>query len=222
VAFNGFAAQLTSFLRELRAHNDREWFQAHREEYEQYVLEPARAFVVAIGERITELGDDVHAEPKVRGSILNINRDTRFSPDKTPYKAYLDLWFWQGAGPSRERPGYFLRIEPERTTVGAGMHMFSDEALAAYRTAVEAPDCAAELQAILQALPSGYEVGGKTLKRVPKGFPDNELLKHTGLFASTQLDQPEELYRAEFPDTALRHFRALAPVQQWLVRTLPS
>ncbi|HEY3059240.1 MAG TPA: DUF2461 domain-containing protein [Chloroflexota bacterium] len=220
VAFQGFAAQLTDFLRELREHNERDWFQAHRDEYERYVLEPARECVLAIGERIGELGEDIHAEPKVRGSILAINRDTRFSPDKTPYKAYLDLWFWQGDGPSRERPGYFIRIEPERTTLGAGMHLFSDQALAAYRSAVEDKGRAAALQAIMDALPDGYEVGGKTLKRVPKGFTDNELLKHTGLFASTTTP-PEELFDAASADRVMGHFRNVAPLQQWLVSTLP-
>jgi uncharacterized protein (DUF2461 family) len=60
----------------------------------------------------------MHAEPKVFGSILAINRDTRFSADKT----HLELWFWQGgAGQSRERPGNFFRLTPESLILGAGM-----------------------------------------------------------------------------------------------------
>jgi uncharacterized protein (DUF2461 family) len=72
----------------------------------------------------------------VHGSIFAINRDTRFSADKMPYKTHLDLWFWQGPGPSRERPGYFFRLTPERLILGAGMHAFSDGALERYRRAV--------------------------------------------------------------------------------------
>ena len=64
-------------------------------------MQPARELVLGIGERLRELGDDLHAEPRVHGSILAINRDTRFSKDKAPYKTHLDLWFWHGDGPSR-------------------------------------------------------------------------------------------------------------------------
>src|SRR5690242_13666408 len=95
--FQGFSPELPQFLGALRDNNTREWFQAHRAEYEQLLLEPAREFVIALGELLkAQLGQDIHAEPKVHGSILAINRDVRFSPDKTPYKTHLDLWFWQG------------------------------------------------------------------------------------------------------------------------------
>src|SRR6266568_1749051 len=73
---------------------------------------------------------------RVSWSIFAINRDIRFSKDKTPYKTHLDLWFWQGDGPSRERPGYFFRLTPETLILGAGMHAFSESALARYREAI--------------------------------------------------------------------------------------
>ena len=126
MSFAGFPRELIYFLSELRKNNDREWFQAHRAEYENFLVEPAREFVVALGDCLSSLGSGIHAEPRVRGSIFAINRDVRFSKDKTPYKTHLDLWFWQGDGPSRERPGYFFRLTPETLTLGAGMHGFSD------------------------------------------------------------------------------------------------
>src|SRR5579864_4328469 len=139
MSFHGFSPELPLFLGSLREHNTREWFQDHRDQYESLMLQPAREFVLAIGERLQQLGPDIHAEPKVFGSILTINRDTRFSKDKTPYKTHLDLWFWQGDGPgsNRERPGYFFRLTPESLILGAGMHAFSaDGTLERYRHAV--------------------------------------------------------------------------------------
>src|ERR1700681_2431213 len=129
MTFDGFRLELLEFLRNLGDNNNREWFLAHRQDYAQYLLEPAREFVLAMGECLPRLGEDIHAEPKVRGSIFAINRDIRFSNDKRPYKTYLDLWFWQGDGPSRERPGYFFRLMPESLVLGAGMHAFSAVAL---------------------------------------------------------------------------------------------
>src|SRR4051794_18350024 len=92
--FQGFLPALLAFLRDLGAHNSRDWFQAHYAEYQALLVDPARAFVVTMGERLPALGADIRAEPPVRGSILAINRDIRFAKDKSPYKTYLDLWFW--------------------------------------------------------------------------------------------------------------------------------
>jgi len=223
VAFSGFAPELISFFDQLRLNNNRDWFQAHRDVYERCYVDAARDFVVAMGPRLAELGEGIHAEPKVRGSILAINRDIRFSPDKTPYKTYLDLWFWQGDGPSRERPGYFLRLDAEHLTLGAGMHLFNDTALGAYRQALQDPAQAQSLHNAVSTLEhGGYILGGQTLKRVPQGFPnaDESLLRHTGLVASTTLDASAAL-QPTLVDTALGHFRQLQPLQQWLVTILP-
>src|SRR5262249_21133670 len=93
-AFTGFSPRIVDFLQGLADHNSREWFAAHRADYEATYLQAAREFVLAVGERSSELGAGLHAEPKVFGSILTINRDVRFSKDKSPYKTHLDLWFW--------------------------------------------------------------------------------------------------------------------------------
>src|SRR5437764_10108719 len=102
MSFGGFPRGLLAFLRELREHNQREWFQAHYDEYQACLVVPARAFVQAIAEPIKrDLGEDVHADPRIGGSILRLSRDVRFAKDKTPYRTNLDLWFWQGGGASR-------------------------------------------------------------------------------------------------------------------------
>jgi hypothetical protein len=75
----------------------------------ELIVDPAREFVLAMGECLPQLGSHMHAEPKVRGSMFT---------------------------PSRERPGYRVRLSPERLMLGAGPHAFSDTALARYRHAV--------------------------------------------------------------------------------------
>ena len=225
-AFQGFSPELPQFLADLRENNSREWFQAHRERYEAVLMQPARAFVMAMAEPLkARFGPDVHAEPKVHGSILAINRDTRFSPDKTPYKSHLDLWFWQGHGPglSRERPGYFFRLTPESLILGAGMHAFSAEAaLAAYRRAVLDETLGPRLEHLAHYL----DIRGRTYKRVPAGLPADHprasWLCHTGLFA--QVEQPllAALYTPRFPEFCLDTFSTMVPLQQWLIDALPG
>src|SRR5215213_5040596 len=110
-AFGGFPPETISFLRELRVNNRREWLDAHRDDYEAYWLGPAKAFVVAAGRLLAELAPQIRAEPRVLGSILRINRDSRFSRDPSPYKDHLDVWFWEGER-RRAVSGFFARLTP--------------------------------------------------------------------------------------------------------------
>jgi uncharacterized protein (TIGR02453 family) len=226
VAFRGFRPELLHFFDCLAADNRREWFQAHREAYETLFLEPARQLVLALGELLPHLGSNIHAEPKIHGSILAITRDTRFSADKTPYKTYLDLWFWQGDGPSRECPGYFFRLSGQSLILGAGMHAFSAEgALERYRQAVLDPERGQRLKAAAEAV--GMDrIRGRTYKRVPHGLPldhpRSDWLRHSGLFAEVDQPLPPELYTPALPELCVAHFARLAPLQQWLVDLQPD
>jgi uncharacterized protein (TIGR02453 family) len=222
--FQGFSRELIDFLRDLGSNNTREWFQAHYDAYQAYFVEPAREFVLAMGECLPQLGADVHAEPKVRGSIFAINRDVRFSKDKTPYKTHLDLWFWQGRGPSRERPAYYVRLTPQRLTLGAGMHAFSDTALARYRSAVLDDTQGQRLEAAALAIQT--DVQGRRYKKVPAGLPAQharaDWLRHSGLFADVEQPLPPQVFSAELTEVCFAHFQRLQPLQQWLVEQLPD
>jgi hypothetical protein len=73
-AFAGFPPETIWFLRELQANNRKDWFDAHRGDYETYWVAPAKAFVVAAGRQLAELVPQIRAEPRVLGSILRINQ----------------------------------------------------------------------------------------------------------------------------------------------------
>ena len=79
MSFNGFFFETLNFCAELAVHNNKAWFEAHRSDYEAYVLEPSRKFAVAVGERLRQLAPNVMADPRVNKSIFRIYRDTRFS-----------------------------------------------------------------------------------------------------------------------------------------------
>ena len=219
--FEGFAPEALRFLGDLREHNDRAWFQAHREEYDSLLLEPARDLVEALGAELNRFAAGVNADPRVGRSIMRLNRDTRFSRDKRPYKDHLDLWFWQGEGPSRECPGYWFRLTPERLILGAGMHRFERPVLERYREAVADSSRGAALRrAADKVAESGYEVGGRRYKRLPAGYevpPErSELLLHDGLYAGLETSVPDEAHTREFPDFCARRYRDLAPLVEWL------
>jgi uncharacterized protein (TIGR02453 family) len=223
--FDGFQPGALRFLRDLGENNTRDWFQAHRDDYETQLLEPARDYVVAMGEELRAIGADVHADPRVNGSIFRINRDTRFSKDERPYKDHLDLWFWEGDGPSRRCPGYWFRLTPEQLILGAGKHRFED-LLPRYRDAVADPERGDALRRAVEAVRSaGYEGGGRHYKRVPSGYdvpPEREeLLLHDGLYAYADSGVPRETHTAGFPRFCAERWEALKPVQDWLVENVP-
>jgi uncharacterized protein (TIGR02453 family) len=224
-SFSGFDPAALGFLRDLGGHNDRAWFEAHRADYERLVLGPARELVVALGERLAEIAPGVRADPRVNGSILRIARDTRFSADKRPYKTHLDVWLWEGDGPSRARSGFFLRIEADRVGYGAGMHHFEKGVLAAYRAAVDDPKRGPALvRAVKRATASGVLVGREQWKRVPAPYaadhPRAELLRYGGLVAGTRAAVPDELFTPGFPDWCVERFRPLRPVQRWVAQVV--
>lgn len=116
--FGGFQRETLDLLRNLGANNTKDWFDSHRAEYERHYLAPAVAFIAAMAEPLGKLNPGVHADPRVNGSLFRVNRDVRFSRDKTPYKDHIDLFFWVGEGRSRERPGFFFRLRSDRLILG--------------------------------------------------------------------------------------------------------
>lgn len=161
--FAGFPREGLDLLAGLAESNTREYFEEHRGTYESALLEPAKAFVVALGDVLRiHVSPFLRAEPRVNGSILRIQRDTRFTTDKRPYKDHLDMWFWEGQAPSRERPGLSVRLRPETVVLSAGMHRLEGVALARYRAAVDDDRRGEELEnTIYDSVGGGVTLGGR-------------------------------------------------------------
>jgi uncharacterized protein (TIGR02453 family) len=220
-SFDGFGSNTKKFLRDLGRNNDKAWFDAHRADYDAYYLEPAKAFVEAVGPKLEKLAPNVHWEPRVNGSIFRVNRDIRFSKDKTPYKDHIDLWFWEGQRKTA-LSGFYLRIRDKTIYIGAGSHGFSKEALARYRKRMNDEKAAKSLGALVKRLErAGYEVGGKTYKKPPRGFNGNaageNLVLHSALSAGVERKSPPELGSSKFASYCAREWKKLAPLHRWLI-----
>ncbi|MEW6366919.1 MAG: DUF2461 domain-containing protein [Acidobacteriota bacterium] len=221
-AFHGFTKQTVAFLNGLKRNNNREWFEAHRADYEQHVLDPAKAFVVALGNSLRGMAPGLVALPKINGSIFRLNRDTRFSPDKTPYKTHLAVFLWEGEE-RLEGSGFYFHLEPPNLMLGAGIYIFPKSLLGRYRSVVAEPERGRELSKLIERLRrKGFEVGGKRLKRPPAGFdpadPRVTLLMHTGLYAGTEMRIPQEIYSPNLLSYCRDKFGQMAPLHHWLVR----
>jgi uncharacterized protein (TIGR02453 family) len=217
--FTGFPPETFAFLKTLAKNNSKEWFDKHREDYEQFHLAPAKAFVEAIAPGLKKISKSINAEPRVNGSIFRINRDVRFSKDKRPYKTTLDLWFWEGEKRGWESPGFYLRLMPDGFVAGAGLHGFSPEQLKKYRQAVIDEKSGAALTKMVQGL-EGLKLGEATRKKVPRGFdadhPRVQFLLCDALYATYEAPLTKTVHKAEFVDVCLDIFRRADPISQWL------
>lgn len=225
MAFRGFPAETQAYLMELSSNNNKVWFDAHRADYEAFYLDPARAFVEAAGEALRSVCPGIRAEPRVNGSIFRVNRDVRFSNDKSPYKDHLDVWFWEGE--RREAvSGYYLRITSDTIGLGVGAHRFDKDRLAAYRTAILDPRRRRRLLAAIDAAASaGCAVAGEHYKRLPTGFADapaaaHDLLRHNALWVGSDQPAPASFHTRAFVGWAVRRWEKLTPLHRWLVDTL--
>ena len=221
-AFTGFPAEGTRFLKGLAANNNKAWFDAHRAAYDDCLIEPAKAFVDAIGPRLRKFAPAVKAEPRVNGSIMRINRDVRFSKDKSPYKTTFDLWFWEGENRGWDMPGFFFRLESDRLILGAGQHHLEKQQLDRFREGVVDDKTGRALVKTIDGVrvAGPYSVYGAERKTVPRGFdashPRASLLLHVGLFAAFEAPTPREVSTPKFVEFCADHFRAMAPINTWL------
>ncbi len=191
-----FTPDTLSFLAELEAHNEKSWFDANRKRYEQHFVAPGKALVEAVSARVG-----------LPGKAMRIFRDVRFSKDKTPYKPHLDTWWASSTG--EWGPGLFARLRPGSFLVGVGCHGFDKPALASFRAAV-AKDGAALERAV-----GTSEVGGSTLKRMPKGYPEHPYMLHTGFWVSDEVAPPSDPV-----EHVVARFERWRPVREWLCGAL--
>ena len=220
----GFPQKTLRYLKELRDHNEKTWFDDHRGHYESFYLKPALEFIAALGPKLRTISPKVQFEPRINGSLFRIQRDVRFSKDKTPYKPHIDLWFWHGDRKNWSTPGYFFRLEPKKLTVGGGTHRFEVTQLANFREAVVDAERGSELDQTLSVISTRnrVSVGGVTRKAVPRGFdPDHHrahLLLHEGLYAAYEGAPPASLHDASFVDWCVAEFETISPLVDWLLR----
>src|SRR5438046_6848292 len=102
-----------TFLRELKTHNDRDWFAANKARYLATVQGPALRFIADFAPRLAKITQRLVADPRpVGGSLMRIYRDTRFSKDKAPLKTNVGIQFRHEAGKDVHAPGIYLHLEP--------------------------------------------------------------------------------------------------------------
>ncbi len=226
-SFTGFPKEGLSFFADLKENNTKDWFEANKEAYLNFVREPALAFIQELGARLSNISDvTVDLRTNGSGTLLRMNRDTRFSKNKDPYKTNISGLFWDGVGKKTENSAFGFQLEPDKLGLMAGMFGFTKEMLGTYRDAVTDKKLGEELQGILNDLEEDYTLAGELYKKVPRGFDAEhdraELLRYKGLYVHCEPITGSSLEKSELVDICFDHFEKMAPLQNWLSRVKRS
>ena len=219
-----FGPELFSFLADLRANNDREWFAVNKQRYEEHVLEPALAFIEAFAPRLEKISPHFRADARPSGgSLFRIYRDTRFSKDKSPYKTNLGIHFRHERAKDAHAPGYYLHIGPGEVFAGGGIWHPDTGAATRIREAIVANSEGWRRATRAGSFNKRLALGGDALKRVPSwADPEHPLaddLRRKDFFGSCRLEETDVL-EPGFVDEYARICRAAAPLMQFLCEAL--
>jgi uncharacterized protein (TIGR02453 family) len=221
-----FSSASFQFFKGLAENNSREWFAAHRDDYEQQVRTPFLRLIADLQEPLTRISPHYIADPRpVGGSLFRIHRDTRFGNDKSPYKTWGGARFYhrRSAELSGEAPVFYLHIQPGESFLGGGLWHPSPDALGRVRDyLVNNPD---SWQKILRAkaFKGIYTLGGESLTRAPRGYdPQHPLiadLRRKDFVCSAPLSD-DVVLSAELLAVVVDRFKKAAPLVDWLCGVL--
>lgn len=219
-----FTSQTLAFLRALKRHNDREWFRAHKPQYDQHVRAPMIALVERLRGDLPRFAPEAVADPKV--CLYRPYRDTRFSDDKRPIKTNVAAHFPTRGFAKGEGAGLYLEVTPEWCWIGGGLYMPSGPALVAIREHVAGHY--PQLDAIVTSRGFRRIVGtleGEQLKRMPRGYPADhpagDYLRYKQFLAGREFE-PAFAFDTGFYREVLKIFEQVARLTRFLNEPLAA
>lgn len=209
--------KVLDFLKKLKANNNRDWFNDHKQEFKAVEAEVKEAYGYLL--ELLRGHDDID-----RLKIFRIYRDVRFSKDKTPFKTHFGGTFHRTK--PRLRGGYYLHIDPDDSFIAAGFWQPEREDLLRIRKEFEADD--GQIREIISA--PGFkttwgDLQGDEVKTAPKGFakdhPAIDLIKKKQ-YIFTKHFTAAEVTAPDFPDTVNEAFRAIRPYFDYMSEVLTT
>lgn len=228
--FQGFSPAAQRFFRDLGKNNNKAWFEENRAVYETAVREPLKALVEALDVRLGTIAPEITGDPK--RSLFRINRDIRFSKDKSPYKTNAGCWFYhrgagRGVGQDAESngAGFYFHLDGTSAFLAGGIWMPARPALNKLRDAIA--ENAGALRKILGAPAFKRRFGGlddeSRLTRVPRGYPPDhpaaDLLRYQSFTVGRAL-KAAELKTAKLVDRLAVDIEVMLPLVRWLNRAV--
>lgn len=214
------------FLDDLKKNNNRDWFQDNKKRYEVFKKD-YHQLVSDFLDAMKPLDPSLELL-EVKNCTFRINRDIRFSKDKSPYKAHLGVWMSTGAK-GANRAGYYVHIEKGASFIAGGF--YSPEAEDLKKVRKEIAFFYDDLQEILNDKNFKKEFGSldinenNSLKSMPRGYekdhPAIEFLKLKS-FTATQKYDISEVTQKDFVSKMSKKLIALKPLNEFINRALDT
>jgi len=207
-----FSEETIRFLKDLRDHNERDWFRSQKQRYEAHVKSASRAFAASLSGLLSSRYD-----ASVEAKIYRINRDVRFAKDKTPYNTHVHLSFLD---PEIEM-AWMVGLETDRLVLGYGAFALDPDKLKSWRGSVSGP-AGLQLLGILQK--GDLRLDPPELKRVPAGYPSDhpasDLLRRKSFALWVDGLPPSAAFGEAAPERLADKLRLFDPVRDWFTEEL--
>lgn len=217
-----FTEDFVQFFKELSANNHKEWFHANKKRYEASIKKPFEVFIAKMIEEMQQLGATLSIDPK--DCILRINRDIRFSTDKSPYNLHYTAFISNSGRKDKSIPGIFLRFSPEMVGIMGGCFSPSKEQLQKIRTAIaNDPKNFRKLIENKAFVNKFGTIKGDVIKRIPKEW--QETYQQEPLIANKQFyfvaeETPDLIISASLIDTLIDYWKLMRPLNEYLTKAI--
>jgi uncharacterized protein (TIGR02453 family) len=216
-AFTGFTPECLAFFRNLAANNTKPWFEAHRKEYEEYLLEPLKALVTELAGFMLTLDQDLVTAPG--RAVSRIHRDTRFSRDKPPYKTTMWLTFKRQITEWRDAPCWFFEITADSYRYGMGFYGASKETMDRLREVIERKPAQFRQAVAFLGEQEKFVLEGELYRRALRpDLPDDleEWHRRKNLYLVCNRQPDKALFTRGLADDLRSGFGMLAPFYDYL------
>ena len=218
-AFTGFTQAGLTFLQELRQNNDKEWFEEHRDIYQQHLLEPMRKLVEDLSQDMVVIDDLFEVRPAIGKTISRMHRDTRFSNDKSIYRCNLWLTFKRSRKNWTDAPTYFFEFGQDWWRYGLGYYSASKTTMDLFRQQLlHKPE---EFLQMAKCIEPNFTIEGESYKRplIKEQAPALAAWYNKKSFAliSSHMDM-EPLFSNELVGILSHDFHRIAPLYHMLMK----
>jgi uncharacterized protein (TIGR02453 family) len=219
-----FTTGFPAFFRGLARNNKREWYHAHKADFDEHVKGPFSDFVAELIEKIAALDPHLRCEPP--DAIFRLARDIRFSRDKTPYKTFTSAVIAPGGRKAR-LPGLYLQLGVNGLALAGGAYQPSPADLTKIRRAIVKRGAALEKLLADRTFKRIYgTLQGERNVRLPPDFaPRAErfpLLYHKQFYYWREYTDPKIALRRDLLRFVMRHYEAGRPVNAWLTKAMSA
>ena len=217
-----FDTDYLEFFKELAGNNHKEWFDIHRKRYEQSVKIPMQVFVKDLILALKRIDKEIQIEPK--DAIFRINRDIRFSKDKSPYKLQSSAIISKYGKKDKNYPGLYIELGPEHFGIYGGLYMPDAKEIQGIRTYIA--DHQKEFAALIieaDFLDKYEEIKGEKNQRIPKEFAkmaeEIPLLMNKQWYYFAHLD-PETILREDLIDIVVDYYSSASGMRSFLTKAI--